>query len=80
MNKLRTSLCSIVEIHGNDDKCEGETEVEVQLKVEDDDGQCGSDKHCTRDEEQTRDVARMFHYRGHYQTDHRLTHNRHTQS
>ena len=62
----------MVEIERGEDEHKGGTEVDIGLEIKDENREDGGDEHRARDEEETRDVARVLHHRRHYQTNHRL--------
>lgn len=62
----------MVKSQGYNNTNEGTTKVNVQLEIEDEDGEYSSDKHSTGNDEETSDVAGVFHDGRHDETVHSL--------
>ena len=58
----------MVEIEGDEDEEERSTEEDIEMEVEDKNGQECRDEHGTRDEEEPSDVAGVLHDSRHDQT------------
>ena len=68
----------MVDVEGDQNEGERGAEEGVELKMEDEDGERGGDKHRAPDEEETRDVAAVLHDGRHDESDGRLAQNTRT--
>lgn len=59
----------MVEVESDEDEEESSAEEGVEMEVEDENGQERRNEHCTRDEEESSDVAGVLHHGRHDQSD-----------